>query len=342
MDIIHMDVEITRDAADSINEKINEITDIRQRLEGAANTVESAWSSDKAEGYRDRIRATSAALLQSLDTLAELGLKMRMEVAQWQEADVMGAENMSESWSFKGAWQGFKNWLFGDDEIKFDDTESQRIYDALKKLKETDEGKKLFEEMEKNHLGFSINGKRVFGDKKDTIVPIFSQNLDDALGSYNKDSDTLKLDLAAIRNDRGLQGTLAHEMTHALDDQKGNLNYTYPNNGLLRTDRARFLREVNEMATTRVNSEVRAHAMGYKISGENHPEIRFDNQIEAGEREYVMDSADRNYSATYTKNVQDRLPPGYEIKVSFDQANNRVSSQLTNNNTHPPTVTTVP
>ncbi len=340
MNVIHMDVEVTKDAADAINAKVSELAAIQQKLDGAANSIESGWTSDKATNYRTRIKETAKAITNSLNALGELAVQMRMEVAQWQEADVMGVTNLEDSWSVKGAWNKVKSVFgYGDKELKGD---SKKIEDILKKLKETDEGKKLFEEMKKNNLGFSIDGKRVFGDKDDKIIPILSANLTGAYGSYSSSADVLKLDLASFKNNKQFMGTMAHEMTHALDDQKGNLTFTMPGSALAQSDIRRFQEQINNMATVRVNSEVRAHEIGYELKGEAHKEITYDGTIKAGERDFVMDSAERNYSATYTRDAQANLPKGYTIKGSFDEANNRVTSTVTNNNTHPPTVTTVP
>ncbi len=345
MNIIHMDVESTKSAVDRIVGTIDGLDNVQQRLEGAANAIESGWSSDKAEGYRSRIRAAGKAITAAVNGLAALGMQMQNEITQWLEADTGRAAQLSQQMKsiFFLAGCGPTAPTLIPSVFDLHKARVKVVTSELQALLKTKTGKELDALAKKAGICIKI-GNACLGDPNGRVIPIDLEDLPTQGGSHEYkteyqpfdevirkssitldriviDTDTLP-DVSSV--DPNIRGILAHEISHAIDLNSNKLKDHLIDPQLLLTDET-YLERLARAADSKLESEIRAYeysaALGDKRSG-----ITADGKITISEKTAVLE--DMGYGESYTEYVNSALQEPWGVNIWIDPNTGKACASL--------------
>ena len=86
MATLHMDVEATRSAYQSImNQHANLTSTLQQITSAVNNTVGSAWVGNSATEFQGQYEQLRAGVIQQLDRLQQLATTLQNEINQWEQ-----------------------------------------------------------------------------------------------------------------------------------------------------------------------------------------------------------------------------------------------------------------
>ncbi len=346
MSIIHMDVESTKSAADRIVGVIDGLDNVQQRLEGAANAIESGWSSDKAEGYRSRIRAAGKAITAAVNGLAALGMQMQNEITQWLEMDGQRAQGMQGNLAYKYSVASQGAFVlqtprgpvvfepFTEEEILAGNT--ALVQEQLAALKNTDMGRELDAMARKAGIRICY-GNTCLGDPNGKVVYIelgktgisYGDSVAPASHGMVDGIEKIIIDPSNMPNpaivDEGynasLRSMLGHEISHAIDQNSGMVDNRWPSINTFMNDREKYDLQLEQAIRSQLNTEVRAYEVSNKL-GSGYSGISPDGTISESERAYVFD--DLNYRDYYTEIANKNLPYPSGVSIGFDPQNGEV------------------
>lgn len=322
---IHMETDRVRDVARQFSLTGEQIQQDTTRLLREVMAID--WQAPSREIFVLDLKQ----LIQKLETFAENGIqlagKVQHEVDEWQEVDSSGgtslasiavAPAMSASKFLGNTWSNIKG-LF--DPANFNE--------GVDYILSTEAGKQLIEEAKKNGIGFKLPDGRIIGDENGKIIPVrFGDSGEGARGVYklNPDGDLKTQDQEIVISDDwlvrrtelngrdGLGNTLAHEMQHALDDQKGLMEFK-PFHGSLNDETAveRYLQgDVEKYVATEVRAWERGNAVEIDRAYVD------DGVISGREAQKILD---RGYEATYEKAINESdFGKKYTADVYVDDA----------------------
>jgi hypothetical protein len=273
--------------------------------------------------YEQMIRNIIAAAEEGI----VLGQRVQREIDEWQEADQTGSSEwsalavlpaMTFSKFLGNTWSNFKG--------VFDPAD---LNEGINYMLSTDAGKELIKEAEEKNLGFRLPDGRIIGAKDGKIIPIrFGDSGEGTRGVYRLDPDgnaqtedqeivisndwlTRRMELSGRD---GLGNTLAHEMQHAVDDQKGLLS-TPPFEGSL-DDEAAVEKQLGGELQQQVATEVRAWERGSAV--EIDRAYRDDGAVS---RQEAQDILNKGYEERYEKALNDSaIGKKYTADVYLDES----------------------
>lgn len=283
---------------------------IQERVDLLAQQVESApWQGRSRDEFIMQFADCQQRLLQHGEQLYELRISLYKEVEQWLDAAaVFGGGNVSGGASGGSGWQSWRDTDLG---------RSERLVDQLLDFQNSETGKRLAEEAAAAGLLFVImdGGKIIgyWGMPGGKEITIGWGEMNNAYGYFDGDHQ-IKLNEKLMGNDHVYEHTLIHEMQHAIDFHKPNVdidkinyvdNLTSDQAGQMTADELE--KAFSEKYTEYAKTEVNAHDMGYDFEGSDTGKIldHTDGQYTKEEFDFIINT--RSYEENYEGYINRQL-----------------------------------
>lgn len=309
MAVIHMETENVRTLAKLLLEQSQTMS---ERVEGVVQQVEGApWQGGSRDEFVSRCGESRQRFNQLSEQMQELHEALNREVAQWEEAASIfgGGVAANSGMSGLGAWESWKSNDLG---------RSERLVNQLLDFENSKTGKQLAEEAASVGMLFVImDGGRILGSwgkPGGERIKIMWGDMDNAYG-YFDGNDQIRLNYKKYKdNDHLYRHTLIHEMQHAIDFHK-------PNVDLEKIDKLNNLtqQQIDQMSpdelekiftdvyTEHAKTEVNAHDIGYAFEGSDIGKVldRSDGVYTKEEFKFIINK--RSYEENYEGYINEQL-----------------------------------
>jgi hypothetical protein len=278
---------------------------IFHQMEGAP------WQGGSKDEYLMQLADCRQRLLRYSQQMQDLQVALRAEEAQWIEAAaVFGSGVVAGGGASGGA--GWQSWQI------MDTGRSARLVKELLDFQNTETGKRLAREAAEAGLLFVIvdGGKVIarWGALGGKEIEIQWGEMEGSSGYFDPLENEIKLNQEMTGDDHIYGHTLIHEMQHAIDINKPNIDIEKINfvDNLTVDQASQMSPEQLEQAfadkyTEYTKTEVNAHDIGFEHEGNSVGDVldRSDGMYTKEEFDFIINK--RPYEETYESYINDRL-----------------------------------
>jgi len=304
---IHMETEQVEQLAACMTQQAQLMQEsanlIFQQADGAA------WKGGSRDEYMMQLADCRQRLVQYSQQMEDLRVALQAEKAQWIEAAAVFGGGASGG-------SGWELWQIADT------GRSTRLVKELLDFQNTDTGKRLATEAAQAGLLFIIvdGGKVIarWGALGGKEIEIQWGEMKGSRGYFDPGENKIKLNEEMLGNDHIYEHTLIHEMQHAIDINKPNIDnekisfvddLTVDQASRMSPDQLEkaFADKYTEYAKTEVN----AHDIGYEHGGDSVGDVldRSDGEYSKEEYDFIINK--RSYEEIYEGYINDHLKKLY-------------------------------
>lgn len=295
---------------------------IQDRVNLLTQQVEnSPWQGGSRDEFIMQFADCHQRLLQHGEQLYELRTSLYKEVEQWLDAAaVFGGGNVSGGVSGGTGWESWR--------VDGDLGRDERLVEQLLDFQNSEVGKRMAEEAAEAGLLFVIweGGKIIarWGMPGGKEVRISWEKMKKSTGGYFNGRDQIKLNETMITDDFTYEQSLIHEMQHAIDYNKPNVNVEKINHvyRLTKEDASKLTveqleKEFADSTTERTKTEVNAFDICLENAGNDEGKVldRSDGAFTKEEFDYVIN--ERSYEQIYEDDINNKLKEWYGEDTNY-------------------------